>query len=186
MAHLHIIYKVINKINKKFYIGYHKTKDLNDDYFGSGIVLKKAVEKYGKETFYKEILHIYTNEKKAFIKEKELVSKSLLESGTCYNLNEGGHGGFEAIRRMGKYNSCLNRKIIHNPVNNEMKKVLKEDLNSFLEKGWVLGFSKIHKKRLSLSGKIKIQSQELYVKDLKHLRQKDSLKNMMNIFNHLD
>jgi len=160
MAHLHIIYKITNKINKKFYIGYHKTKDVNDDYFGSGTYLKRAIKKYGKENFYKEILYIYTNEKEAFIREKELVNKDIINSKLCYNLNTGDHGGFEAIRNAGKNTSCKDRKVIHNPTNNEIKKITKNDLDTYLAEGWVLGFSKIHRERLSEGGRKKIQSKE--------------------------
>jgi len=160
MAHLHIIYRISNKINNKFYIGYHKTKNINDEYYGSGHLIKKAIKKYGIENFAKEILFIYTNEKEAFLKEKELVTKEVINSGLCYNLNVGGHGGFEAIRRQGKNNSCLNRKIIHNPETNQTKKVLEKDINNFLNSGWVRGFSKLHKERLSLGGKLKIQSEK--------------------------
>lgn len=160
MAHLHIIYKVTNKINNKFYIGYHKTKNINDDYFGSGNLIKKAIKKHGIENFIKEILFVYTNEKEAFLKEKELVDKNLIYSSLCYNLNIGGHGGFESIRKQGKNNSCLNRKVIHNPLTNQIKKVLNDDLSNFLNNGWAIGFSKLHKERLSIGGKLKIQTKE--------------------------
>ena len=42
----HFIYRTTNLLNGKFYVGRHSTTNMNDGYFGSGIVLKKAIEKY--------------------------------------------------------------------------------------------------------------------------------------------
>ena len=54
-----IIYKITNLINGKWYIGQDSKN--NPNYFGSGILIKKALKKYGKNNFYKEILQILSN-----------------------------------------------------------------------------------------------------------------------------
>ncbi len=48
------IYKITNNINKKIYIG--KDITCNPNYFGSGVFIKKAITKYGRENFTKEII----------------------------------------------------------------------------------------------------------------------------------
>lgn len=52
----HTIYKTINLLNGKFYVGLHSTNNLDDGYLGSGTTLLKAVNKYGKDNFKREIL----------------------------------------------------------------------------------------------------------------------------------
>jgi len=53
------IYKTTNKITGEYYIGLNSTS--NPNYLGSGVELKKQVEKYGKENFIKEILCLVTS-----------------------------------------------------------------------------------------------------------------------------
>ena len=95
------IYKIVNKINGKTYIGKHQTKDLNDGYMGSGKLLHRAYQKYGVENFSKEILHVYNNEDEMNAKEKELVTEEFCFREDTYNICVGGKGGFSYINREG-------------------------------------------------------------------------------------
>lgn len=97
------VYKVTNLINGKYYIGKHKTNDPNDQYMGSGKLIKSAVAKYGIENFIKEILYVFDNEKQMNLTERILV---VPDNETNYNLLPGGQGGFEYILNNGyHYNS---------------------------------------------------------------------------------
>ena len=49
------IYKTTNKINQKIYIGKHQSSEYDDKYFGSGKILRRAIEKYGLNNFTNEI-----------------------------------------------------------------------------------------------------------------------------------
>ena len=135
----YIIYKITNKINNKFYIGIHKTTDINDNYWGSGLNLKAAIKKYGVHNFKKTILHIFLKRKDAFYKEK-------------------GYGGFHHIRNCGKHKSCKNRKVMHDPDTNKNYKIPKEEVEIYILKGFILGPSTETKQKMSMSGKKKIQS----------------------------
>lgn len=91
------VYKVTNKISGKFYIGTHKTKNLDDDYYGSGKYLKRAIEKHGIENFEKEILFVFDNYQDMFDKETEIVNEDFLAEENTYNLRIGGFGGWNYL-----------------------------------------------------------------------------------------
>jgi GIY-YIG catalytic domain len=158
--HLYILYKTTNKVNGKFYIGVHQTNDINDGYIGSGTLLKAAIVKYGIENFHREVLQIFKSKKDAYQKEKELVTEELVKSKDCYNVKEGGRGGFDHIRAANLHFSSKNKKIIHNPLTNEQTKVPLGELKKYLEEGWQLGFKPETIQKMSASGRIKIQSEE--------------------------
>lgn len=91
------VYKIVNLINSKYYIGIHKTKNLQDSYMGSGRLISAAIKKYGKENFSKEILYVYNTLHEAANKEKELVNPN---DPMIYNIKHGGFGGFDHINSL--------------------------------------------------------------------------------------
>lgn len=99
----YLIYKTTNIVNGKYYVGAHRTKDRNDSYLGSGVALKRAIEKYGKENFNREILEECESEDIMFKREAEIVDV-ILEDPNSYNMTRGGKGGFNHIDNTGDAN----------------------------------------------------------------------------------
>ena len=93
MSIYHTVYKTTNLVNNKIYIGVHSTKNPNDSYLGSGVALKRAIEKHGKENFTKEVLFIFESKQEAFAKETELVTDEFRSRDDTYNMDTGGHHG---------------------------------------------------------------------------------------------
>ena len=84
------VYKTINLINNNYYIGVHKTKNINDSYFGSGKILKQAIKKYGIDNFIKHILYVFDTAEEAYSKEKEIVNDRFIKEENTYNVAIGG------------------------------------------------------------------------------------------------
>jgi group I intron endonuclease len=87
------IYITFNLINNKIYVGKRGCDCLPEDdieYLGSGSILFKALRKYGKENFKKEILEVC---EKSVLNEKERYYISLFKANKRdigYNLTSGG------------------------------------------------------------------------------------------------
>lgn len=103
------VYQVTNLVNGKIYIGKHVTKDLNDGYMGSGKWLRRAIEKYGLESFSKDILFVFDNEDEMNLKEAEIVTEKFCNLKSNYNLCPGGHGGFGYLNSNGLNGSIEGR-----------------------------------------------------------------------------
>jgi hypothetical protein len=86
------IYKITNLINNKIYIGKDITS--NPDYFGSGLLIKRAIKKYGCENFIKEVID--TTDDYNELSKKEIYWISFYKSTNRkigYNITPGGDGG---------------------------------------------------------------------------------------------
>jgi hypothetical protein len=89
----HLIYQTTNLINNKIYVGVHSTKTEEDGYLGSGLNLKRAIKKYGKENFQRRILHYCLTEQQAYEIEIQIVDECFVARKDTYNLCVGGNGG---------------------------------------------------------------------------------------------
>jgi hypothetical protein len=87
------VYITTNLINGKQYIGDHSTNNLNDNYIGSGLLIKIAIKKYGKHNFKKEILEHFNNKEDAFNIQEKYINQFNTLSPIGYNISpKGGYG----------------------------------------------------------------------------------------------
>jgi transposase-like protein len=93
---IYTVYKTVNLVNGKFYLGVHKTDNPNDEYLGSGTYIIRAVAKYGPASFKKEILFEFETQEEAWKKEDEVVELHRKDP-LCMNLRKGGSGGFDYV-----------------------------------------------------------------------------------------
>ena len=114
-----IVYKTTNLINDKFYIGVHDTNsNLSKYYLGSGIVLKKAIKKYGNENFIRETLMEFDTSEEAYDYEAWLVNDYMVNRPDCYNARVGGKGSSSGEQHpmYGKEVSTETRQKIREPL----------------------------------------------------------------------
>jgi hypothetical protein len=107
----HFIYKTTNLINDKYYIGMHSTYNLDDGYMGSGLRIKKSLEKYGNENHKVEILEFSTNRETLKEREKEIISEDILKDKMCMNLQPGGGGGLCNKEHSKKFHQAGGKKV---------------------------------------------------------------------------
>ena len=127
------IYLTTNLVNGRKYIGKRISPVFDIKYNGSGTLLKKAINKYGKENFKTEIIesvnHVPTicesNEELNYSEWYYINYFNCVESEEYYNLKPGGIGG---SNKGSIYITSLDGL--------QHKKVLPEELEEYLSNGW--------------------------------------------------
>jgi len=89
-----IVYITTNHINGKQYVGSHSTENLEDSYLGSGVLIKKAIKKYGRQNFSKEIIKICNNREEAVLLEEVYIKEHDTLNPVGYNLSPYGNAAF--------------------------------------------------------------------------------------------
>ena len=102
-----IIYKTINLINNKIYIGQDSKN--NSNYYGGGLKIKYAIKKYGKHNFQKVILEHCDSYNLLNSREKYWIFKyNSTDPKLGYNIDIGGNGPIDRNRWI--ENKKLNHK----------------------------------------------------------------------------
>lgn len=87
------VYMTTNLINGKRYIGQRKYYGKHQDYLGSGHLLRRAVEKYGKENFSRVILEECSSREQLNNQEKFWIQYyDAVNDNAFYNISAGGEG----------------------------------------------------------------------------------------------
>jgi len=124
-----IVYITKNLTNGKKYIGKDQSNDPN--YLGSGIHLKRAIKKYGKDNFVKEVIEYCDtidklNEREIYWIEYFNASKS----NEYYNIASGGDGGNTILgydeEQLNEYKKKLSISLKGKKHTTETKKVISE------------------------------------------------------------
>lgn len=141
------IYKTTNLVNGKIYIGQHKSQVFDENYKGSGKLIRRAFIKYGIENFNCELLdwcetRTDINKAEKFYIEK--YNSNNLSIG--YNISKGGDGGdtFSGLTDAEKKNkqqklseTMLGRITVNN--GSIEKRVKYNELQTYLDNGFIKG-----------------------------------------------
>lgn len=104
-----IIYNYITTdlSNGKQYVGTHSTNNVDDGYLGSGTYLLRAIKKYSKENFNREILCVCDTSEEAFENEKKFIEQynTLIPNGMNISPTGGvagcGMNSAETLKKIG-------------------------------------------------------------------------------------
>ena len=110
------VYKITctsGKYKDHYYIGCHKTDNIDDGYKGSGKKIRDYFKKYPND-YIKEILEYFDNDEDMFNAEYLLIHPCLNDP-LCLNIKEGGSGGsYKGINKGIKHSNDWNEKVSKN------------------------------------------------------------------------
>ena len=167
----YLIYQTTNLVNGKIYIGKHETFNIEDNYFGSGKYLKRAIKKHSLENFEFKILIDLKSREEMNLLEKMVVTEEFCKREDVYNIKIGGDGGWDYINSnpslMGynftDYKSAKEKGIYKQAYQKWIKSLSPERLQQFRQiwsnagtKGRKIQSTKHIRRHLSLDTKQKI------------------------------
>ena len=112
MKKYHFVYITTNINTGKQYIGDHSTDNLDDEYLGSGLHLKRAISKSGKEKFKREILELFETREEAFNAQEKYINEYNTLTPNGYNISPKGGNNVKGCH------SDITRKKISNSLSN--------------------------------------------------------------------
>jgi hypothetical protein len=159
-----IIYKTTNLINGKSYIG--KDTKNNENYLGSGLLLKSAIKKHGKENFIKEVLEVCDNHTELKQREKFWIEYyNAVDDSMYYNIRPGGDGG-------DVFTNNPNKELIRQKLSGENSSAFKHLKGKTYEEIYGVDAAKLKKEIMSINSTGRVQSKETINKRIQHYKGK--------------
>ena len=120
-----VIYKITNLLDGMVYVGQDSKN--RSSYFGSGLLIKRAIEKYGKENFKREILE-HCNTKEELNQREVYWIKKLNAKENGYNICGGGQGQNhdDIKKRFSETKKGVNNGMFGRKHTDEVKKIVSE------------------------------------------------------------
>ena len=144
------IYITTNTINNKQYIGKHVSSFFDPSYQGSGSLLRKAINKYGKDNFVTELVEQCETLEELNDAETRIIEKyDAVRSNAFYNLLPGGDGG-DTVSILSDDKRLLRSAAISaaNTGSRLMHKdgkqtfVKKDEIDRYINEGYSFGYAK--------------------------------------------
>lgn len=163
------VYITINKENGKSYIGQKHFKQKGESwetYLGSGKIIKRAINKYGIDSFYKVIIGFGKTNKELNEMEKEIIDvNNATHNDLFYNIANGGYGGntFAGYTEEEFTKYCNNLRGENNPFYG--KKHTEKSKKIMLEKRKYRIYKPMTKEQKALMSEVK---KEMYRNGYKH------------------
>jgi len=165
-----VIYEIKNIINGKIYIGKDTTNRVS--YYGSGVLIKKALEKYGKNNFTKKIIDI-ANDNEELSKKEIYWIEEYRKNHILYNITKGGDGGdtlsghpnIDKIKAKISKSSYTKGKRYEDVFGEEKSKIYKDKLKSKLHMSLHSEKTKQNQKQYWINYWKKYQDKCYYIKD---------------------
>ncbi|MCR1933536.1 NUMOD3 domain-containing DNA-binding protein [Clostridium tepidum] len=128
------IYITTNMINGKRYIGQKKFREKWQLYLGSGVALKNAIKKYGRENFNRDIVDIaYSSDELNDLEIKWIENYKAYESDDFYNIADGGKSGNTFAGKSDKEMKVIKNKIRNSRIGVPLKKETKIKLSKIFK-----------------------------------------------------
>ena len=139
MKKFHYVYMITNTQTNKKYIGKHSTDNLNDQYMGSGNVIKELLKNNKKDILQKTILEFCNTEEQAYEKEAYWINYyNAYYDRNFYNLSEGGYGNTSQQMKDRWESGVYDNQSFKEKQSIIMKQRMKTDTNLLekRQKGW--------------------------------------------------